>query len=199
MDQADLALLHEQFNDYFIVEQQINLNVKPFENNLPDETTFEALIPAPFKMVSELAALDQSALKSLNRIGEFADELASYLRAQARKIDMMMGYLLVQQDDQQHRQRSHSFGGSALCFFHSKPYAAGTLLEVKMFLDHGEGAVFCLVTVLDSLQQDDQYLIRTTYRRLRDVDRELIVRASLHEQSRQLKRKAELRMQQGNR
>ncbi|MDZ7903141.1 MAG: hypothetical protein U5L01_11600 [Rheinheimera sp.] len=40
MDQADLALLHEQFNDYFIVEQQINLNVKPFENQLPDETTF---------------------------------------------------------------------------------------------------------------------------------------------------------------
>ena len=84
MDQADLALLHEQFNDYFIVEQQINLNVKPFENNLPDETTFEALIPTPFKMVSELAALDQSALKSLNRIGEFADELASYLREQKK-------------------------------------------------------------------------------------------------------------------
>ena len=199
MDQADLALLHEQFNDYFIVEQQINLNVKPFVNNLPDETTFEALIPTPFKMVSELAALDQSALKSLNRIGEFADELASYLRAQAKKIDMMMGYLLVQQDDQQHRCRSHSFGGSALCFFNATPYEAGTLLEVKMFLDHGEGAVFCLVTVLDSLQQDDQYLVRTTYRRLREIDRELIVRASLHEQSRQLKRKAELRMQQGNR
>ncbi len=199
MDQADLALLHEQFNDYFIVEQQINLNVKPFENNLPDETTFEALIPTPFKMVSELAALDQSALKSLNRIGEFADELASYLRAQAKKIDMMMGYLLVQQDDQQHRRRSHSFGGSALCFFNATPYEAGTLLEVKMFLDHGEGAVFCLVTVLDSLQQDDQYLVRTSYRRLREIDRELIVRASLHEQSRQLKRKAELRMQQGNR
>jgi hypothetical protein len=105
----------------------------------------------------------------------------------------------VQQDEPQHRRRSHSFGGSALCFFNASPYPAGTLLEVKMFLDHGEGAVFCLVTVLDSMQHDDQFLIRTTYRRLRDIDRELIVRASLHEQSRQLKRKAEQRMQQGNR
>jgi len=199
MDQADLALLHEQYNDYFIVEQQINLNVKPFEHSLPDEASFEAQIPAPFKMITELAALDQSALKSLNRIGEFAEELAVYLRAQARKIDMMMGYLLLQQDDAQHRQRSHSFGGSALCFFHAKPYAPGTLLEVKMFLDHGEGAVYCLVTVLESISQDEGYLVRTTYRRLREIDRELIVRASLHEQSRQLKRKAELRMQQGNR
>jgi hypothetical protein len=199
MDQADLALLNEQFNDYFIVEQQINLNVKPFDHSLPDEASFEALIPAPFKMVSELAALDQSALKSLNRISEFADELASYLRAQARKIDMMMGFLLAQQDDQQYRQRSQSFGGSALCFYQSQPYAVGTLLEVKMFLEHGEGAVFCLVTVLESIPQDDKYLIRTTYRCLREIDRELIVRASLHEQSRQLKRKAELRMQQGNR
>lgn len=197
MEQADLTLLREQFNDYFIVEQQINLNVKPFPNELPDEQSFEAMIPAPFKMVSELAAFEQPALKSLNRIGEFAEDLALYLRAQARKIDLMMGYLLLQQDDAHYRHRSHSFGGSACCFYHPTPLAEGQHLEVKMFLDHGEGAVFCLVTVLECQPVAGNFLIKTTYRCLRDSDRELIVRASLHEQSRQLKRKAELRMQQG--
>lgn len=204
MEAADLALLHEQYHDYFIVEQQINLNVQVFNSALPDELGFEALIPAPFKMVSELAAVDHAAIKSLNRIGEFAEDLASYLRAQSRKIDMMLGFLLQQQDEAQYRHVSHSFGGSACCFYSDTPLEPGQYVQIKMFLNHGEGAVFALAVVLGCQPQANEaevsrYLIKTTYVRIKDTDRELVVRASLHEQSRQLKRKAELRAQQGNR
>ncbi|WP_348734727.1 PilZ domain-containing protein [Rheinheimera texasensis] len=197
MDQTQLNLLKDQYNDYFIIEHDIRINVKPFAGDEPDERSFERLIPEPFLMAGEQVMLEQSALKSLNRLGDMAEELALYLRIQARKIDGMMRYILLMQDDPQYRCFSHSYGGSALCFDHSAPYAEGQLLEVKMFLEHNDGAVFTLVRVIGVEPVGEQFRIRTTYTHLREQDRELIVRASLHQQSRQLKRKAEMRQQQG--
>jgi hypothetical protein len=197
MDSTQLNLLKEQYNDYFIIEHDIRINVKPFAGEEPDEQQFERLIPEPFLMAGEQVLLEQSALKSLNRLGELAEELAVYLRIQARKIDSMMRYILMQQDDPQCRHFSHSYGGSALCFDHETAFTEGALLEVKMFMDNSDGAVFALVRVIGVEPVGDKFRIRTTYTRIREQDRELIVRASLHQQSRQLKRKAELRQQQG--
>jgi hypothetical protein len=198
MEPSQLNLLKDQYNDYFIIEHDIRINVKPFSDEEPDEHGFERLIPEPFLMAGEQVMLEQSALKSLNRLGDLAEELAVYLRIQARKIDSMMRYILLMQDDPQHRCFSHSYGGSALCFDHDTAFALGQLLEVKMFLEHNDGAVFTLVRVIDVEPVGDKFRIRTTYTRLREQDRELIVRASLHQQSRQLKRKAEQRMSQGS-
>ena len=94
-----------------------------------------------------------------------------------------------------------------------QPLAAGQTLEVKLFLNGTDGAVYFLTTVLDSVLQEQayaitdaseqpqpatQYLIQSVVSRIRDEDREVLVRASLHEQSRQLKTKARLRQSQGN-
>lgn len=198
MDLTQLNLLKEQYNDYFIIEHDIRINVKPFDGEEPDEIAFERLIPAPFLMAGEQMMLEQSALKSLNRLGEMAEELAVYLRIQARKIDSMMRYILQMHDDPQCRSFSHSYGGSALCFDHETAFAEGDLLEVKMFLEHNDGAVFALARVIGVEPLDSRFRIRATYTRIREQDRELIVRASLHQQSRQLKRKAELRQQQSS-
>ena len=198
MEPSQLNLLKDQYNDYFIIEHDIRINVKPFSDEEPDEHGFERLIPEPFLMAGEQVMLEQSALKSLNRLGDLAEELAIYLRIQARKIDSMMRYILLMQDDPQYRCFSHSYGGSALCFDHATEFTEGQLLEVKMFLEHNDGAVFTLVRVIGVEQVGDKFRIRTTYTRLREQDRELIVRASLHQQSRQLKRKAEQRMSQGS-
>ncbi|MFC0049922.1 PilZ domain-containing protein [Rheinheimera tilapiae] len=198
MEPSQLNLLKDQYNDYFIIEHDIRINVKPFNDEEPDDHGFERLIPEPFLMAGEQVMLEQSALKSLNRLGDLAEELAVYLRIQARKIDSMMRYILLMQDDPQHRCFSHSYGGSALCFDHETAFAEGQLLEVKMFLEHNDGAVFTLVRVIGVEPVGDKFRIRSTYTRLRDQDRELIVRASLHQQSRQLKRKAEQRMSQGS-
>jgi len=198
MEPSQLNLLKDQYNDYFIIEHDIRINVKPFSDEEPDEHGFERLIPEPFLMAGEQVMLEQSALKSLNRLGDLAEELAIYLRIQARKIDSMMRYILLMQDDPQYRCFSHSYGGSALCFDHDTSFTEGQLLEVKMFLEHNDGAVFTLVRVIGVEPVGDKFRIRTTYTRLREQDRELIVRASLHQQSRQLKRKAEQRMSQGS-
>lgn len=198
MEPSQLNLLKDQYNDYFIIEHDIRINVKPFNDEEPDDHGFERLIPEPFLMAGEQVMLEQSALKSLNRLGDLAEELAVYLRIQARKIDSMMRYILLQQDDPECRTFSHSYGGSALCFDSDSAYEEGDLLEVKMFLEHNDGAVYTLARVIGVEPVSDKFRIRATYTRIREQDRELIVRASLHQQSRQLKRKAEQRMLQGS-
>ncbi len=198
LDPPQLALLQEQFHDYFVIAHCIHANIRPLDIALPDSDQFLKMIPEPFLMAGELAALDRSALKPLAKLGEMAEELALYLRAQASKIDIMMRYILVQQDDPQHRCFTHSYGGSALCYYSTVAVNVLQLIEVKLFLEQSDGAVYGLAQVIACEAQDDQFLIRSTWCQIRDEDRELIVRASLHQQSRQLKRKAELRQLPGN-
>ena len=213
MDQSQLDQLREQYHDYFAIEQAVLANIKPLSTPLPTEDFFLTMIPEPFRMASEQATLDRSALKALSQLGDMAEDLAVYLRSQAKKLDMLMRYLLIQQDDPTYRRNTHSFGGSALNFLSEQPLAAGQTLEVKLFLNGTDGAVYFLTTVLDSVLQEQahaitdaneqpqptaQYLIQSVVSRIRDEDREVLVRASLHEQSRQLKTKARLRQSQGN-
>lgn len=197
MDQTQLTTLQEQYHDYFIIEHAIRINVSSFAGPTePDEATFETMIPEPFRMAGELATLDKSALKSLNKLGELAEELANYLRIQAKKIDSMMRYVLLQQDDPHCRFVTQAYGGSALCYQAATARQPGDLIEVKLFLAENDGAVYCLARVLSADPIADGFLIKATYSCIREQDRELIVRASLHQQSRLLKRKAELRAQQ---
>ncbi|MCT6699702.1 PilZ domain-containing protein [Rheinheimera sp. 4Y26] len=218
MDKAQLEQLRVQYHDYFSIEQSVLANIRPLSQSLPDEQEFLQMIPEPFLMASEQAVLDRSALKALSKLGELAEELAAYLKTQAKKLDMMMRYVLMQQDDANYRQHTHSFGGSALNFISTAPLPEGQTLEVKLFLTGADGAVYFLATVLEnevyqsaepdievsaiaaqhqpSATQSPAYLVRAAVSRIRDEDREVLVRATLHEQSRQLKRKAQEREQQ---
>jgi len=202
-DPTLLPLLQEQYHDYFVIEHRIHANIRPIQGEVPDAGQFQKMIPEPFLMAGELAALDRSALKPLAKLGEMAEELALYLRAQAQKIDIMMRYILVQQDDPEYRCFTHSYGGSALCYHSKVPLEPLQLIEVKLFLEQSDGAVYCLAQVIDCIAaapeaDKEPFLIKATICQIRDEDRELIVRASLHQQSRQLKRKAELRQASGN-
>jgi hypothetical protein len=208
MDQSQLDQLREHYHDYFAVEQSVLANIKPLSQPLPTDKEFLHMIPEPFLMASEQANLDRSALRSLSQLGEMAEELTFYLRAQAKKLDMLMRYLLIQQDDPSFRRHTYSFGGSALNFISKTPFVTGQTLEVKLFLNGTDGAVYYLATVLDSLEhmtppaetdenKDPSYRVQCVVSRIRDEDREVLVRASLHEQSRQLKAKAKLRQSSG--
>lgn len=212
MDNAQLEQLRVQYHDYFSIEQSVLANIKPLPQPLPDEDAFLLMIPEPFLMASEQAVLDRSALKALSKLGELAEELAAYLKSQAKKIDMMLRYVLLQQDDANYRQYTHSFGGSAFNFVSAEALPAGQTLEIKLFLNGGDGAVYFLATVLESepfahaVAESDgnvtapdvrsSFLVRAAVSRIREEDRESLVRATLHEQSRQLKRKAQQREQQ---
>ncbi|MBZ9610649.1 PilZ domain-containing protein [Rheinheimera maricola] len=195
MSDFTLQQLTDAYQDYFSVEHKININATVLQSPLPDQAHLEKTIPAAFLMASESSSLNNAALRSLNRLGELADELAQYLQQQARKIDLLMQYILRQQDSQQQRYQTLSYGGSGCCFLSESAFTPLQVLELKIFLDNNDGAVFCYGQVLSCEAVGSQWQVSAVFNCIREEDRELIVRASLHQQSRLLKLKAEQRQQ----
>jgi len=196
------ADLTAEFADYFQIEHQTTVNLVPFNDVLPDHDGFLRLIPDAFKMTSELSQLNTSSLRTFNAVKDLSADLAHYLQQQARKLDALTHYVLRSQDDPSHRFHTSSYGGSGIVVWMDKEITTGQLYEVKLFLDNNDGALFCLGQVLEVIEQKlpepeqkPVYLVKILFRRIRDEDRDMVVRASLHEQSRQLKRKAEQRQQ----
>src|SRR5690606_9652307 len=190
-----LQQLAEAYQDYFSVEHGINLNVRPLDTPLPSTNQLAAAIPAPFLMASDVNSLNSSALRSLNRLGELAEELANYLQQQARKIDLLLHYVLRQQDDESTRYITQSYSGSGCCYLADSALSPLQVVEVKLFLDNNDGAVFCYGQVLSCEQVAEKWQVKVVFSCIREEDRELIVRASLHQQSKLLKQKAEQRQQ----
>ncbi|SEA28385.1 PilZ domain-containing protein [Alkalimonas amylolytica] len=197
MEPAQLARLKEDFADYFQIEHSIAINAQPYsgDGDALTEDDYLALMPEPFRLASEMVQLNSSSIRNLSRLGDAADELSRYLQQLAKKVDMMMHYILQQQDQAEHRYHTVSYGGSGLCLRSKHALPEGEWLQLKIFLAHGEGAVFCLGQVLESRPMTDSgdYQVDVVYRHIRELDQELIVRASLHEQTRQLKLKKEQR------
>lgn len=196
MSELTLEQLADAYQDYFSVEHSISLNVRPVPGPLPDEAALLNAIPPPFLLAGEANSLNSSALRSLNRLGELAEELANYLQQQARKIDLLLHYVLRQQDNDTHRYAGLSYGGSGCSYLADNPLQLLQVVEIKLFLDNNDGAVFCYGQVLSCEPKQDKWQITLVFSRIREEDRELIVRASLHQQSRLLKKNAQRRQQQ---
>ena len=190
---SELDSLAEDFQQYFKVEHRIAINVVPLSTPLPSEADFTAAIPEPFLLAGNVGQLNMNALRSLQRVGELAEELANYLQQQAKKLDLLLHYVLQQQDVAAYRHHTQSYGGAGLTFITSNAMPALQAVEVKLFLAENAGAVFCFGKVLSAEQTTDGYLIKVVFSLIRDEDRELLVRASLQQQARQLKLKAEQR------
>jgi hypothetical protein len=63
----------------------------------------------------------------------------------------------------------------------------GILAEVKIFLEKEAAAIYCLAEVIEVDVADDLYHVSYVYTHIRDQDQELLVRASLHLQTSQLR------------
>jgi hypothetical protein len=193
--------LADEFSDYFQIEHQTTVNLVPFFEPLPDQDGFLRLIPDAFKMTSELSLLNNPSIRTFNAVKDLSIDLAHYLQQQARKLDALTHYVLRSQDDPKQRFHTFSYGGSGVQVWMDEAVEQGQVYEVKLFLDNNDGALYCLGQVLEVIEHQRSesqpgYLVKILFRRIRDEDRDMVVRASLHEQSRQLKRKAELRQQQ---
>lgn len=183
----------EKFNEYFTVEQDISVNAIAFEPNVPvpSYSAFKRNMPYSFRIASEVSSIESMSLRSLRNVGHYGDDLVDYLKAQSRKIDLILSYILTMEDEDEHRLTAHSYGGGGVTIEMNDEYEVGRLFKLKIFLTDEAAAIYCLGEVVHCEPTDDGYLIQLYYVRIREDDREVIVRGSLHQQSKQLKRLAE--------
>lgn len=183
-----------QFEEYFQINHSIDISLQRggFLADLPDLTEFEANIPAPFKLASEMKGVEQNMLRPLRQLGDVIEPLADYLKAQSRKIDLMMSYILQTQEENSVKFKTESYGGGGFVFRSSEKLAEDAYYICKMYFHDDAAAMYCHVKVIQSEELQDpetKYQHTMIFNQIRDDDREMVVRASLHQQSKQLLQK----------
>lgn len=193
MSNETLADKQAQFDEFFMITSELPVNVVPLEADkpVPASDDLESVMPYAFRIAGEMAAIEAQALRPLRNLGDHAAALTDYLNHQARKIDLMMSYILHQQDDETCRYQTVKFGGGGIIVSTTSPYETGTLAELKLFLNQEAAAVYCFGEVIACQQHGDDYHISFIFRSIREQDQELLVRASLHLQTQQLRKRAQ--------
>ncbi|WP_412973063.1 PilZ domain-containing protein [Glaciecola sp. MF2-115] len=180
----------QQFESFFLIKHPTKVNISIVDSKLALQTMdeFERDMPYAFRIASELSEIESQALKPLRSMGEKLEELVNYLQLQARKIDLMMSYILIKEDEEEKRAEALKFGGGGIVVSHSKPVEVGAVAEVKIFLEQEAAAIYCLAEAIELEVIDDLYQVSYVYTHIRDQDQELLVRASLHLQTSQLRK-----------
>lgn len=192
MDTLTLAQKQAQFHEFFTIKHAIRVNMRVLEGDTtpPSHDEFLDHMPYAFRIAGEMADLESHALRPLRHLGEHAAELAEFLNHQSRKIDLMMSLILQQQDEAGLRYKSVEFGGGGITLVTDSPLEIGTHSELKLFLSEEAAAVYCFAEVITCLAVEEQYHISLIFTRIREEDQELLVRASLHLQTQQLRKRA---------
>lgn len=187
-----------KYNEFFSIEHDFSVNILPIKaNTVASYEQFIENMPTPFKMASDMSSIDQAALRPLQTLSGVASQLVEFLNHQSKKIDLLIGYILKQEDDVKYRYQGLKFGGGGLLFTASTAFELTQLLEVKIFLQNENYAVYCYAEIIEIEQAGNDFLHKAVFHFIREEDREALVRTSLHEQSKQLQALALQRNQEG--
>ena len=177
-----------QFDEFFSIKHKFNVNIERLapDHNI-DYQGFVDSIPLPFKIAGDMLSIDQAALRPLQGLSNSAGQLVEYLQHQASKIDMLVGYILSQQDQPENRFVGVQFGGGGVIFNSQQTFSLCEQLILKIFLLEDNCAVYCLGEIVEITEQaNDGFNYKVIFEQIREADREQLVRTSLHQQSKQL-------------
>ena len=187
---SDLDSKREKFSSFFLIEHPITINIVPISPDIPkiDMKDFQKNMPYAFRIGAEMSEIESQALRPFRNMGEKFEELIDYLQLQARKMDLMMSYILQQQDEPEYRTTTQKFGGGGLSVYSADSVNIGDCVEVKLFLEDEAAAVFTYAEAINCEKIEDSYLVDYYFTHIREQDQELLVRASLHLQTKQLRK-----------
>jgi hypothetical protein len=179
----------EQLNAFYLIAYPIKANVVELTSaqSAQSMSVFEQEMPYAFRIAGEMAEIQSNALKPLRGLGEKMEDLVAYLQFQAKKIDLMMSYILQQQDEPANRVNAIKFGGGGCVIEHEKPIAEGEGKAIKLFLESESAAVYAYAEAIESIAFNDVYQTSYIFTHIREQDQELLVRASLHLQTQALR------------
>ncbi|MFB0981139.1 MAG: PilZ domain-containing protein [Alteromonadaceae bacterium] len=177
-----------KFDEFFSINYPFNVNATIIDTYSPiSYQGFMNTMPMPFKMASEIITLDQAALRPLQTIGSVAGQLVDYLHHQAQKIDLLVSYILSEQDDEKQRYQGTHFGGGGIIFKSKNNFTVGQFIELKIFLLDDNCAIYCCGEIISAnIENAELTNYKVIYHHIREEDREILVRCSLHQQSKQL-------------
>ena len=179
--------------EYFSVHHNLTINVETLGTDfvLPDETTFVTEIPAPFIVASEFSHLDMlSENTRLELQNKELKHVISLLDTQNSKLNLLLSFMLSQQDEAALRFQTTQFGASQLSYRNDSAVGKDQLARVKLFLDHPAAAIYCSAQVIGCEHTEQGYLVTLKYKLLREADQDLLIKAALYQQQKLLRQRS---------
>jgi hypothetical protein len=191
-----------QYNEFFSIAYKFNINITPLTTEqVTNFDDFTQSMPMPFQMASDIELLSQNSVKKTGATSDLPSEVIYLLNLQSKKVDLLMDYLLSQQDDSKCRYKANSFGGGGLSFESDEAFPLNQFLEVKIFMLQRHCAIFCYAEVIEVSPcqgKTGKHVHKVVFHFIRESDRESLVRYSLKEQSKQLQSLANERNNQNS-
>lgn len=189
----DLQQKLEHFNAFYLIAHPLKLNIEPASAEQARQSIDEFVqsMPYAFRISSQMSEIEANALRPFRSMGEKFDDLVEYLQLQAKKMDLMMSYILQQQDNAEYRHTAIKFGGGGVVAAMNEAVKVGTFSTIKLFLENEAAAIFCIGEVVKCEKHEDVFAVSYAYSKIREEDQELLVRASLHLQTSQLRKSHE--------
>ncbi|WP_244213050.1 PilZ domain-containing protein [Idiomarina ramblicola] len=186
--------------DFFTVGDRFPVNLIALESadSIPNEDAFIAEIPELFTIASSMAESDQQQLQSIKVEQSSGSALVAFLEQQHKRMNILLGYMLRNEDDPEHRFEGVEYGGGGIRILNDSPLTERQVFQAKLFFKEEALAIYCYLT-LDNCQQEkdsERYRCTLSFSQIREEDQELLIRASLHAQSRQLKERSKQRREQ---
>lgn len=185
--------------EYFRVDDAVRLHIRKVPTEDLDDLLdrLEHNIADNFTVMSSLAAISAEMAVSMRRIENREPDIAAYLKAIDRKIEVL-GRTFIASDSDLVAEHAHpvnlSAGGMGMLV--NEQYAAGDAIEIKMLLFPSFTGVLIYGTVIDCIPLDAQsaregysYRMRIEFTHLRDQDRDVLIRHILRCQGSELRKK----------
>ncbi|WCE28626.1 PilZ domain-containing protein [Vibrio sp. SCSIO 43137] len=185
--------------EFFTVHHKLTVNVEPLAADfvLPEQNIFVSEIPAPFIVASEFSQVDTLAERAMSELknSDFK-HLIQLIDHQNGKLNLLLTFMLAQQDDESIRSITTRFGASQFTYIAPKQLEVGQLARVKLFLDHPPAAIYCYAKVVECAEGEQGFEATLTYSLLREQDQDLLIKAALYQQQKLLRQRSKERENQ---
>lgn len=183
---------------YFRIEDSVRFDYKlispaELERRLKQDRDTE--MADEFTAISSLQAIGQEMTGVLRKIETEAPDIARYLKAMDRKIELLARSLLNKDENLLDQPaKAVNLSASGISFDAAEPLDVGSLLEIRLLLlpdyvgmvIYGE-VVGCETAVAENQQQ--AFCTRVNFTHLREEDRDVLIRHVLQRQSEYLRRR----------
>ncbi|MAD52718.1 MAG: PilZ domain-containing protein [Idiomarinaceae bacterium] len=183
--------------EYFTVADSLPVQLNPVAaERIPSDDELQAEIPELFKLCSELAGSDQSALQRVRSENPNSPALIDALALINQRMGLMLGYVLSHTHDDDYSLTAHEFGGGGFRVKVAEPFTVGDKFQANLIFREESLAVYCYVECVECETQTENTREATfSFLQIREQDHEHVIRHSLHSQTRHLKARAEQRKQ----
>jgi len=180
----------EERRDYFRIEDAISLSYQPVAPASLGEKLdrLESGLDTDFTVMSSLALVTQEMAGVLRKIETRSPDVARYLSALDRKMNLLGRALLAQTSDlSEQPARAVNISASGMSFSATDPLEVGSMLELKLLLLPSITGVLTYSEVLsceqeDSASENARYQVRVNFFHLREADKDVLIKHVLHRQ-----------------